>query len=219
MNLFLEISAFCWPTTQTLSITNSLVAIVHTKPITAILVQKLVAMATSLSTCGLPSNTWFLGPIRAHKGRPIVKYRVTVRSSLQRWLNRSRCRFGNQNGISVGLAIFAEMTAQWPYTLQWDAPSSLKIVPSHGGSGPHLIHGSLGPPDSSTQIASWSVQAFLQGSLAWQWQTDRPTDHATRSVTTGCIYVRSTAMLPKRANVPTSYFSIMAPCCEHYVST
>jgi len=43
------ISAFCWPTTQT-PITNSLVAIVHTKLVIAILVPKLVAMATSLRT-------------------------------------------------------------------------------------------------------------------------------------------------------------------------
>jgi len=36
----------------------------------------------------------------------------------------------------------------------------------------------------------------LQGSLVWQ--TDRPTDHATQSVTIGRIYyVRSTAMRPK----------------------
>jgi len=41
------ISAFCWPTTQTPSITNCLVAIIHTKPVIAILVPKLVAMATT----------------------------------------------------------------------------------------------------------------------------------------------------------------------------
>jgi len=43
-----------------------------------------------------------------------------------------------------------------------------------------------------------SVQPFLQGSLVWQtdWQIYRPTDHATRSVTIGRIYVRSTAMWP-----------------------
>jgi len=44
----LAISAFCWSTTQTPSITNSLVAIDHAKPVTAILVPKLVAMATTL---------------------------------------------------------------------------------------------------------------------------------------------------------------------------
>jgi len=36
----------------------------------------------------------------------------------------------------------------------------------------NLIHGSLGPPESSTQTASRSVQLFLQGLQAWQ--TDRP---------------------------------------------
>ena len=47
-------------------------------------------------------------------------------------------------------------------------------------SGP--VHGSLGPPESGTQMATWSFQPFLQGSLVWQTDraTDRPTDHATR---------------------------------------
>jgi len=66
------------------------------------------------------------------------------------------------------------------------------------GSGPHLIHGSPGPPKSSTQTAARSVQPFLQGSLVWQTdrQTDRQTTHATRSVRIDRIYVRSTAMRP-----------------------
>jgi len=34
-------------------------------------------------------------------------------------------------------AVFAQMTAKCPYTLQWDAPSpTLKTAPSHWGSGP-----------------------------------------------------------------------------------
>ena len=53
----LEISAFCWPTAQTPSMTNCLVAVVHTKPVIAILVRKLVAMATTFNTGGHPSNT------------------------------------------------------------------------------------------------------------------------------------------------------------------
>jgi len=58
------------------------------------------------------------------------------------------------------------------------------------GSAPlYLIGGSLGPPDSLTQTASRSLQPFLPGSLG-----DRPTDHATRSLTIGGIYVRSTVM-------------------------
>ena len=51
--------------------------------------------------------------------------------------------------------LFAQMTA----------PSSVKVAPSHGGSGPHLMHGSLGLPESTTQTASRSVQPFVQGSL------------------------------------------------------
>jgi len=73
------------------------------------------------------------------------------------------------------------------------SPSSSFI----GGSGPlsnTSIHASLGPPASTTQTASRSVQQFLQGSRSWQ--TDRRTYHATPSVTIDRIYLRSTAMRP-----------------------
>jgi len=53
----------------------------------------------------------------------------------------------------------------------------------------HLTRGSLCPPDFSTQTASRLVEPFLQGSLMWQ--TDTPTDHATRSVTIGHTYICS----------------------------
>jgi len=109
------------------------------------------------------------------------------------------------------------MTAECPYTLQWDAPSPSKLPLLMGGSGPHLIHGSLGPTKSSTQTASWSVQPFLQGSLVWQTdrQRDRPTEHATRSVTIGRIYVRSTAMQPNNnegLRLLPSYTAITYTC-------
>ena len=65
-------------------------------------------MVTSLSTAGPPSNTRFRGRIRAH----------------------------NPNGISIGSAVFAQMTAECPYTLQWRAPLPLKIAPSHGDLDP-----------------------------------------------------------------------------------
>jgi len=61
---------------------------------------------------------------------------------------------------------------------------------SHGGSGPPLMHGPLRLPKSTTQTASQSVQSIMHGSRSW------PTDLATPSLTTGCIYVRSTAMRP-----------------------
>jgi len=59
-------------------------------------------------------------------------------------------------------------------------PSS-KLPLAMGDFDPRLIHGSLSPHKSSTQMSCRLVQPFLQGSLVWQ--TNRPTDHATRSVT------------------------------------
>ena len=47
-------------------------------------------------------------------------------------------------------------------------PYPLKIAPSHGGSGPHLIHGCLGPPSPQ------SGSAVYAGSV-----TDRQTDRQT----------------------------------------
>jgi len=40
-------------------------------------------------------------------------------------------------------------------------PSPLKIAPSHEGFVPHLIRGSLDPPDSASQTASRSIQPLL----------------------------------------------------------
>ena len=101
-------------------------------------------IATSHGGSGPPSNTWFLGAIRAH----------------------------NPNGISIGSAVFAQMTSVCVCTLQCTSPQNCPFP--RRGSGPHLIHGSLGPPKSAIQTASRSVQPFSQGSLVWQ--TDRPTD-------------------------------------------
>jgi len=71
------------------------------KPVIANCAPKFVAMATSLSTYGPPSNTWFLQSIQAH----------------------------NPNGIPIGSAVFAQTTVECPYTLQWDAHSPPKICP------------------------------------------------------------------------------------------
>jgi len=57
------------------------------------------------------------------------------------WAHQSPQRH-NPNGILIGSAVFVQMTAECPYTLQWDAPFShpLKIARSHGDLDPHLIH-------------------------------------------------------------------------------
>jgi len=52
----------------------------------------------------------------------------------------------------------------------------------------HVIHGSLGPAESTTQTACQLVQLLLQSSRSWQ------THHATAPVTIGHIYEQSTAM-------------------------
>jgi len=112
------------------------------------------------------SNTWFLRSIRAH----------------------------NSNGISIGSAVFSQITEESLYFL---SPS--KIAPSHGVSGPPsntwfpTPTRVLNPNDISIGLA------VLQGSLVSQTDrpTYRPTNHDTRSVTIGHIYVRSsTAMRP-----------------------
>ena len=115
-------------------------------------------------------------------------------------LNRLRCRLGCglgwAQGISIGSAVFCTAHCSVP-TLYLSLP--LKIAPSCGGSGPHLMHGFLGPSKFSTQTASRSVQPFLQGSLLSQ--TDRPTDHATQSVTTSkYIVLRCSLIMGRHTN-------------------
>jgi len=46
-----------------------------------------------------------------------------------------------------------------------------------GGSGP-LINGSLCPPESTPQTASWLVQLFSR--ISWIFPTDRPRNNRTR---------------------------------------
>jgi len=43
------------------------------------------------------------GQFDGEKGHPIVKYRDTLRSSLRKRLNRSRCRLGYGLGLTAGI--------------------------------------------------------------------------------------------------------------------
>jgi len=67
----------------------------------------------------------------------------------------------NPKGISIWSAVSAQLTIECPYTLQWIAPSPLKTAHSPGDLDRHLIYGSFGLPESSTQTASQSVQPFF----------------------------------------------------------
>ena len=71
-------------------------------------------------------------------------------------------RVYNPNGISVGSTIL-HSTSECHRSC-WGMHFPLKIAPFHGASGPHLVHGSLDPPDSASQMAPWSVQLFLHSS-------------------------------------------------------
>jgi len=101
------------------SVTNCLVAIVHTKPVNSNISPKIGCHGSVPQHRWTPSNTWFLGPIRVL----------------------------NQNGISIGSAVFAQGTTECPYTLQWGAPFPLRNYPFLWEDlDPHLIRGSLGQP-------------------------------------------------------------------------
>jgi len=93
-------------------------------------------------------------------------------------------RVHNPDGNSIGSAVSLLLTVFSPYTLQWGRTCPPKIVPSPRGIGPFLICGSLGPLESTTQTASWSVQLLLQGSHLYP--TDTQTDH-TMSLAVGCV--------------------------------
>jgi len=81
--------------------------------------------------------------------------------------------------ITMGSAVFAQATAECPYTLQWDTPSPPENCPFPWGI---WTPSNTWFPESSTQTACWLVPLFLHGSLVWQY--NRPTDrHATRLVT------------------------------------
>ena len=62
------------------------------------------------------------------------------------------------------------------HNLQWDGRCP-RNCPSPRGSGPHLIHGSSGQPESIPQTASQSVQPFWHSSQPGP--TGRHTDHRT----------------------------------------
>jgi len=129
----LAISAFCRSTTQTPSITNCLVAIVHTKPVNS----------------NFSPQIGCHGNVPQHRWSPISDMIPTAHPSPQpkQHLDRFSCFC---TGVPQSVPILYNGTP---------------LLPSHGGSGPHLIRGSLRPRKSSTQTASRSVQLFLQGSL------------------------------------------------------
>jgi len=88
-----------------------------------------------------------------------VELNVKPQLSQSIWPTRGH----SPNGISMGSAIFAHLMAECCRTsLGMSFP--IKIALRKGDLDPHLIHASLGPPESKTQTASRSVQPFLHSS-------------------------------------------------------
>jgi len=84
------------------------------------------------------------------------------------WIRLNLCfswltQVHNPNGKSIGSAIFAQLMEECHRACS-GMSFPLIIASSHGGSGPHLVYASLGPPESITQKASWSVRPFLHSS-------------------------------------------------------
>ena len=104
------------------------------------------------------------------------------------------------NGISIGSAVFAQRMAEGSYILRWAGPCPSKLplcmgiwTPSNTWFlGLTQVHN-----PNSISIGS----AVLHGLKIL---TDRQTDHATPSITIGCIYIHSTAMRPNNTTSLTT---------------
>ena len=89
-------------------------------------------------------------------------------------------RIQNPNGILIGSAIFAQLMAECCRTCPDMSISPKKSCPlAWGDLNPHLIHGSLGPPESTAQTASRSVQPFFgkltaESRYTLQWAAPSP---------------------------------------------
>jgi len=81
----------------------------------------------------------------------------------------------NPNGSSIGSAVFAQLTADCPHTLQWATRPPSKFPFSRGDLNTHLIHGSLGPPEFSTQTHLDRFSRFAGLTSVTDLQTDRQT--------------------------------------------
>ena len=114
-------------------------------------------------------------------------------------------RVHNPNGISIGSAVFAQLMAASPSTLQWVAPSFSELPLYMWRSGLPSNTWFLGPSESMAQIASWLIQPFLQAHDCDR-QTVWQIDHATPSVIVDCIYIYIVLLCCLKTNCKLSFF-------------
>jgi len=97
-------------------------------------------------------------------------------------------RVHNRNAKSIGSAVFAQTTGECPILYNALPVSHSKLPLPMLASRRHVIRGSLGPPESGTQMATWSLQSFFSGlTSVTDWQNDRQTDKPRYSVRCGVI--------------------------------
>jgi len=80
----------------------------------------------------------------------------------------------NPNGKSIGSAVFAQVTVECSYTLQWAAPSPSKLLLRMGDLDAHLNHGSWAHPSPQPKR---HLDRFSRFCMAHE--CDRPTDRPT----------------------------------------
>jgi len=108
----------------------------------------------------------------------------------------------------------------------YSSPQSVPILYNERPFPPQNCHfpwGSAAPSNTrflgSTRVLKFSTHLdrfshFAGLSTVTDRHTDRPTDHATRSVTIGHIYVRSTAIQPNDYYTDSITVVAVNPCCE-----
>ena len=80
------------------------------------------------------------------------------------------------NAMLIGLAVFLQLSGEYPYTLQWGGTCPPKLPLPLTDRGPNVKHDSLGPPESTIQTVSRSVQPFCRAHHCdQQTDTDRQT--------------------------------------------
>jgi len=79
-------------------------------------------------------------------------------------------QFSRDSMLPGSWALVVQLTAECPYTLQWATlpPSKFSLPTGMWNVDPHLMRGSLGPSESSTQTASRSVKECWKSVSIWQ---------------------------------------------------
>ena len=80
------------------------------------------------------------------------------------------------NAMLIGLAVFLQLSGEYPHTLQWGGTCPPKLPLPLTDRGPNVKYDSLGPPESTIQTVSRSVQPFCRAHHCdQQTDTDRQT--------------------------------------------